>query len=131
LTFTISFGFLILLGYWEFWPNNILTIENSQKISVDKTSYSPGDRITYTLNYCKTKTISGNSLRALVDGFRMTYEPIKGNLPIGCHTININDLTIPTFIPGGTYHLDMSIEYDINPLRSIIINYKTVDFLIK
>jgi hypothetical protein len=130
-TFIVSFGLIALLGYWEFWPDNILTVQNAQELSVDKTIYSPGDRITYTLNYCKTRNMPGILLRALVDGFRMTYEPKGGNLPVGCHTINVNDLEIPSFIPSGIYHLDMSAEYKINPLKSFIVNYRTVDFLIK
>ena len=125
----ISTTFLVgLVVYWLFVPDNVVTVNNPQALVVDKIVYKAGDRITYTLCYCKTRRIVGKVDRALVDGFRTIYEPIYSDLPTGCHTVKINELVIPSFTPTGTYHLDMTAEYKVNILKTYMINFRSVDF---
>ena len=100
------------------WPDTVITFKNPNSIQVDKKIYYPGDRITYTIDYCKYKNISGIVSRAITDDFRVTFTDVQSNLPLGCHTTQVNDLTIPLFLSTGTYHLTISGMYKINTLRS-------------
>ena len=128
----LSLGFLmVLVGYWLFWPDNIVTISNPNSIQIDKAVYAPGDRITYTLSYCKTAPMTANVMRALVNDYRTLYDTVESNLPTGCHTTKINELTIPSFAPDGTYHLTGEADYKINPLRTFTVMWRTVDFQVK
>ena len=117
-----------LVGYWLFYPDNVVVVTNPNTIKVDKTVYYAGDRITYTFSYCKTRPIVAEVSRALVDDFRTLYDMKQSDLPIGCHTISTNELTIPNFEPSGTYHLNISAVYPINPLRDYTVLMRTVDF---
>ena len=129
---SITLGLTILLcclvGYWLFYPDNVTTISNSDSVPVNKTTYTAGEHITYTLSYCKTRSLTGKVMRALVDGYRTVYETVYSNLPVGCHTINVNELVIPSFTPTGKYYLTGTTEYAINPLRTVSNSWKTVEF---
>ena len=131
ITFTLTAVLLGIVAWWEFVPDNVVTVINSNSVPVDKTIYNAGDRITYTISYCKTRQLSGKVMRALVDGYRTLYETEYSDLPIGCHTTKVNELVIPSFTPTGTYHLDVNIDYQINPLRVYTVHFQTQSFQVK
>ena len=124
---------LVVFYYWSFIQPDIIKFNNPDSIQVDKTSYFPGERITYTLDYCKTRNLIGIVNRSLQDTYRITYTTVNSNIEVGCHVVKVNDLTIPDFIKGDgkTYHLSIMGQYKINPLRTQVVNLKTVDFLIE
>ncbi len=128
----ITLGFTIfgvaLIGIWTFYPYHVINIDNSEKIEVDKAIYNSGDRITYTFSYCKDFTIVAIVNRAIVDGFRLTYDSVQSDLEVGCHTVSVNDLIIPDFLPSGIYHIEDTAEYPVNPMRKILAHFRTVDF---
>jgi len=127
---TIGFG---IFGYWLFGPVDIIDIKNSDAVQVDQISYYPGERISYTLDYCKFEKKVATVYRSLVDTYRITYAVVEADLPVGCHTVVRNDLVIPSFIVGDghRYHLEATTEYKINPIKTITYYWRTVDFLIK
>jgi hypothetical protein len=126
----ITFLIMMLIGFWTFYPNKIIEIKNSDKIKVDKTEYRPGDRVTYTIEYCKFINAPANVLRSLVDGIRINYVPYYNNLQKGCGTVNNADLIIPEFVSPGTYHFETTIEFKPNPIRTVIVTWRSVDFLV-
>ena len=120
---------VLLVGYWLLWPETVITFTNPQSLSVDKKFYYPGDRIAYTVKYCKYKNITATVSRAIVDDYRVTFTDVQSNLPMGCHTMTANDLTIPMFFTQGTYHLTISGLYPLNSLRNFTTPLlRTVDF---
>lgn len=122
---------VILLGlvtYWLFWPDNVMVIKNPQAVQVDKQVYQAGDRLTYTVSYCKSRVAIGTITRALVDGYRTNFDVKTNSLTPGCHTVSLNDLEIPKFVPTGTYHLEATASYVLNPLRNQNVRWQSVDF---
>jgi hypothetical protein len=126
-----AFIFLFTAGFWSFYPYKIMEIKNPQSLVVDKEIYQAGDRIAYVLDYCKYKRIQGTVSRSLVDGILVNYSPLISDLETGCFKLKRNDLVIPEFTPTGIYHISSSVEYKINPLRTITITYRTVDFQVE
>jgi hypothetical protein len=125
---SIAAGMLILFMYWAFWPDEMMTIRNSQHVKTDKRDYIAGDRIFYTLDYCKTQQITATVTRAIVDGIRISYDTITNDLPLGCHSVIIYDLTIPSFLPAGIYHIEGAKEYRLNPIRNLKVTFRTDNF---
>lgn len=115
--------------YWMFEPG-IITVTN---IRVDKAVYSPGERIEYTFDYCKSRKGVGVIDRAIVDGYRITFNQITSDLPTGCHTVTSRDLVIPDFIIPSTdvYHLEGTAIYRINPLREQYVYWSSNIFTVK
>ena len=127
-TFILSILTMIVVGIWLFLPDDVMVIKNHDTVPTDKVVYHAGDRIAYTLDSCKSRYITGRITRTLVDGFRINYTQIDSQVSPGCHKTTFNDLTIPNFIPSGTYHLEGSGTYQINPLRTFVTHWRTNDF---
>ena len=119
----------VTLGYWALWP--VKVIEFNPVVTTDKTLYHPGERITYTISYCKFTDLSGTVDRAIINGTRTTFTQITGNMTTGCHTVSVSDLVIPDYLDDDVYHIEASIEYQINPLRTQIAKWKTQEFKVQ
>jgi hypothetical protein len=125
--FTISGIF----SYWWFFSGTPLVTLNPMAIKVDKAVYSPGDTITYYVEYCKTRSMPMVINRSLIDGFVINYVPVKSDPPIGCHTTLSASLVIPPYAGAGTYHIEANINAKINPLKDFTEHWRSVDFIIK
>jgi hypothetical protein len=126
ITFVLTIILMGMVGYWELWPDNIVTIEKS--VTTDKAVYYAGERITYTISYCKTRKLPGEVLRSLVNGTRITFSTIESDLPIGCHTMKVSDLIIPDYVDSGIYHIEGTGQYQINPLRKYYNFWESQEF---
>ena len=98
ITIGLTALLMALVIYWSFFPANFVTVENSMSIKMDKAVYYPGDRMTYTISYCKKSKMPGDVMRSLINGTQITYTTISSDLPVGCHTINVSDLIIPEYV---------------------------------
>jgi len=118
--------------YWMVLEPDVLMVKNPEAISVDKTSYNKGDTITYTLEYCKTKSAVVTIYRSLSDSYRINYEPVVTRTPAGCATIKIADMVIPTFIEGDghVYYIVAELEVQANPLKTQTLSWRSVSFTV-
>ena len=123
----VTVAMVIIVGLL-YWPVKVIDIKNSDAIQLDKKIYKRGDRITYTLDYCKYRNAPATVSRALVNSIRINFTAYYNNLPKGCALVKNSDLVIPEFTDVGTYHIETTIEYQINPLRRIFKNWRSVDF---
>ena len=125
--------FMGLACYWLFIEPDVITVMNSESIQLDKTSYKSGDRIIYTISFCKTKDVPVTIYRALVDTYRIQYEEITVNLSKGCRTISVADLAVPNFLGGDKheYYIEANNVLRVNPLRNQIVHWKSVPFTVE
>lgn len=123
---TIIASSSLIFGYWMIFPLNPMYF--TKDTTVEKTIYHPGDRITYTISYCKKKAIVGTVYRSLLNGTRTSFTPMTNTLPAGCRTTKVSDLIIPTYTESGRYHLEATIEYKLNPIRKFSTSWKSQEF---
>ena len=121
----------IVIGIWSFYPDKILTVNDPNNVQVDKEVYQTGERITYTVDYCKSRRLPSILSASLVDGVRINYDAANSNFDAGCHVTDVSDLTIPSFVATGVYHLEITAEYQINPIRKSFVTFRTVDFRVE
>lgn len=117
--------------YWLFWPVKTLEIKNfsdTNPIKLDQTTVRPGDRLSYTLDYCKYTDIPNTVRRTLIDGQVIILTDTAGKLPAGCHVVTVKTAIIPDTINEGSYYLDVVVGYPVNPLRTEYIHYHTEYF---
>jgi hypothetical protein len=119
---------MLLSTYWLFFPEKVITF--TQPVTTDKLIYHRGETISYFITYCKTRTMVGTIYRSLVNETITTFTPVTNNLPAGCRTTKKSDLSIPDNADLGTYHLESTIEYKVNPLRDFATSWRSNDFLI-
>lgn len=127
------FAVTALFIYWLFIDDIDITVNNADAVQLDKTAYNVGDRITYTIDYCKREKAVATVTRYLVNDYKITFTEIKSDMPLGCDKFIRNDLVIPEFLvpDGGKYHLEATVTYYVNPIKNKVIHWKTVDFIIK
>ena len=128
ITLVFSFLFFCLIGYWMFYPVEVITYEHPESIQVDKAVYKAGERISYTLEYCKKYDTQGKVSRVLVNGTRTNFTEYITNLPTGCNKTLVNDMIIPAYLDRGLYHIETTAVYKINPISDFVGTWKSVEF---
>lgn len=116
----------LIFLYWLFYPYKILEIYG--EVKTDKFEYIAGERIGYTIKYCKFLPINAKVHRALVNGIRTNYTELDSSVTVGCKKVEVKDLIIPDFMDNGDYHIEITAEFKVNPVRTIRIPYQTNTF---
>ena len=122
-----AMGIMIQAAVWMIAPEEVFSVKY-HVIPTDRRIYTAGERIAYTVEYCKTRPVVGQVSRSIVDGVRTTFPTISGDLPTGCHTVTVSDIRVPIYLPSGSYHLEMTVEHRVNPLATSVVKYRTEDF---
>ena len=125
-----------LLNYWYFidgvWNPVLIEKADIMALDVDKKIYSPGDTITVTNAFCKLRPIVGISAVQIVDGQVLQMRANEVNLPLGCYGVDkpfsSEAAVLPRNIGKGTWHLEWTITYEINPIKNVVYKRRSVDF---
>jgi len=120
---------MALVAYWLWFPYEVITFK-TYTVPTDKQTYIAGERVSYFVDYDKKLPLRGRLSRALVDGTRTNYPSINTFLTIGKNQTWVSDLAIPAYSPAGVYHIEVSAEYQVNPLRTINVQFQTAEFAV-
>jgi len=113
--------------YWKFHDYRILEpLEGNYQL--DQTVYKQGDNFDIRLRVCKTREIPENIYGRFVDGLIYSVPENTSNFEEGCYDTIISSVDIPENLPVGMYHYEESIEYRVNPIRTIIYEFTTEEF---
>lgn len=124
---------IVYVFYLLCWPFKTIIIKNfsyTQPIHIDTPVVHPGDIVTYEFDYCKFTNVVPSSKSQLIDGQIISLSPTMSSssgLPLGCHNIS-RSITIPKTINPGRYYLNKELDYQVNSLRTISIDYYTEYF---
>lgn len=113
--------------------------ETDQPFKLEKKEYHIGETLTYISKYCKYNDyIPLKVSRNLVDGYTYPLPNVSDNsrsiatFPTGCREIPVDvPLIIPTKVPTGKkddYHIEITIDYQINPLQTQTRTFITENF---
>ena len=119
---------IIVFLYWTLYPYNSLYFQGNNGLIMDEKVKS-GGYINMTQNYCKTGDFITTVDRQFVDGFIYSSPAIYGRRPEGCHEV-IEVIYIPKNLPAGRYHISTNISYKANPLRTMVQNVKSNEFVV-
>lgn len=89
-----------------------------------------GEELEYKLHFIKTKEVSTSLKRAIEceDGNLVTLTPrFNSTLPTGDHIV-VSSITIPEKTSLSTCILSLTVEYQINPLKSIVKRFVSEPF---
>lgn len=115
---------LLLFLYWNLYPYKTITL--NKPIQTDKLVYQAGDTLAYDMNYCKHTTKQVEISKRFVDGVAHNAPNTTAFNPTGCREVRVT-MDVPN-IPTGTYTLELNYTYQVNPARSITIQFKTNKF---
>jgi len=121
----VAFGYVIYLMVFplEVFKPNI----QPYKIMNENKTVKIGDNVIYQVDACKFMDISAISRRSFVNAIEINLPPKETSVVKGCNKTQML-VQVPNEIIPGTWHLEINIEYKINPLRSKIYHLKTENF---
>jgi len=133
IIYRISYSVIILAILLIAWgvysccyPHKVMTINSVEIITPE---VARGEGVRYKLDYCKYKNIESTIKKYLADGIIVPYAITKSRASVGCREVIITE-KIPKFVNPGEYTIQAFISYDINPLKTITIEYETNKFKI-
>lgn len=124
----------IVLGYWKFIDGEYVNIPltyGSNTLTVDSPEYNQGEPIFANWKFCKGVNMVSKINSNIIDGVVWYLPEIDGVREKGCYDKMDVIAKVPESIPNGKYHVEMKVEYKLNPIKTKIYHFKTNDFLIK
>lgn len=115
------------IGYLKLYPFQTVTY-NKLPWPVKNSPVKAGEPLIYTVDYCRYTTLDAHFTRTLVGQTVITFPEQNSNIAPGCRVIDVKNTTIPSYVPPGTYHLELSVCFKFNPIRQICHYPKTEDF---
>ena len=97
---------------------------------VNKTTFKTGEPVAVGVTYCKNRNVPATIHARFVDTAIIDMPDAQSNVPSGCGKVIIDDFRVPKLLPTGKYYLKLEIEYQVNPLRTVRVPFRTVDFQI-
>jgi hypothetical protein len=119
---------LLVIFYWYFYPYKPVIFQDKVFPIAVKT-IKKGDLLFYTSNYCKYMELSAHVTRTFHNELLFVTPTTITNRPMGCNTINIGVL-IPNELPAGEYKIENTYEFQVNPIRKVIIKEETEAFTV-
>ena len=126
----IALGLVILSAYFLFIDGNPPITINAP-ITLDKEHYYAGESMLITGDICRNTTAGATLHPTFINvGTRQLFNaaPVYvDNLPTGCN-ISVMTVTVPHYLPAGTYIRQIRARYDVNFLTSRVVEFTTEEF---
>ena len=127
LIFTMAFT--TLLWYWYLRPYNPLEIEQPLIVLNQNKEVKQGEILEYLCVFNKNTDIKPRINRRLIDGIVYAFPQTRPTNPVGANNFTCT-AEIPHSIPVGTYVLDTSACYQMNPIREVCVDFTTEEFTV-
>jgi hypothetical protein len=117
--------------YLMFYPFKTLEVYDPVKVVGSKV-VKRGDQMVFEISYEKYVDVDVDRTRYVLcnDGNLVTIAPDSVILPSGSHMFKINHFVIPAKISNSTCHMVWNSVYHVNPIRTIVVSFKSEDFTV-
>lgn len=122
----VAFGGMLILGYWAFYPYKT-TEYNTEKFRILTKEVSPGEKVVYEVDACKYLDKKPKVSVVFVNDIRYLSSDNFAAISLGCHKTLVERI-VPDTLPSSHYHLEITIEYEINPIRTITNSIESEEF---
>lgn len=95
---------------------------------IPKKVFRTGETLNYEFEYCKIRNVPAKMYGTYIDTVKIDMPVIEIKTPIGCGSRIANFYKIPKLLPSGTYHFEVELIYQVNPIREVRVQYRTEDF---
>ncbi len=127
------FVVLVLVAYWSFYPYKPFTAQVQPFQIMDEDGIlKAGDNIIYQSSTCRDYEGEVRVNRVLVNDILVEYTPYTYyENGIGCMDFDDHSVVIPTSVPNGKYHLEITLTVRVNPIRVISTTFMTEEFEVR
>jgi hypothetical protein len=108
---------LLIWAYWSLYPYKTI-IHNPDRYTLDKDVLVQGEWTSYEFDYCKFIDKPATVTKRFIDGLVYDAPAIGLNLKKGCGHAKV-PMQIPANLPPGSYMLEITATYQVNPIREV------------
>lgn len=111
---------IIVIGiilYWGLYPYKVVEYKVDY-FEMQKNVYYTGEQLTYRTSFCKFGNYSAITTRILKDGVSYLFPAQNSTSLEGCYDFISSSTEVPN-VPSGTYTFEMTVTYQVNPIRSV------------
>lgn len=129
-----------LFGYWYLLDGTVISppiIEKTDTLSLDtdKKVYSAGETVGIFNSFCKTRDVPAMIDVRFVDGMIVSMTSMVRNIPPGCYGNGKPYLVpiarVPNGLSPGVWHIEYTVTIQVNPVKTIVLERRTKDFVIE
>lgn len=97
---------------------------------IRKNTFYTGEQLNYEFDYCKFRDVPAEMYGSYIDTVKIDMPVVKLKSPVGCGKKISSYFKVPKILPSGTYHFEVELIYQVNPIREVRVKYQTADFQI-
>jgi hypothetical protein len=121
---------IIIVTFWLIYPYKLIEFYNSPfPVNNENLTVKNGDRLRYTIDYCKFTNESPRVIKYFIDGVIYEINTVDGILEKGCHKTEM-DIYVPKAIPNSIYSVKIVATFKPNPIREIKYSTQTIKFAV-
>lgn len=124
---------ILAFGYFYLIDGTLTPILDISDLHTEKEIYHRGETINIISSFCKSKGSTASRQWKLVDHIVTEFPVTEIDITKrGCFTDVVSpSVAVPQLVADGQYYLEDSIEYQVNPLKTVKYVLKTNTFIIK
>jgi hypothetical protein len=120
-------GIVLFVGlWWTVYPYKTVEFKTDTFKVINK-EVKAGGLILYDVDACKYTTQKPEVDAIFVDSIKYLSAEQFAKLAEGCRITRV-ERHIPQSLPSGRYHLEVTVRYPVNPIRTIIKTMETDEF---
>lgn len=129
-TIIAALGLMFLFGFWMLYPYQPVVFNDEvYPVLNENKTVEQGGILKYEVDYCKYVEQVPVVIKKYVDG--LIYETPEGRGVVyqGCR-VQIVDNVVPENLIPGEYYMQITVDYEMNPLRHVVYNNTTERFTV-
>lgn len=115
------FMLIFIVGFWKLYPYRVFEVKS---VEILTPTVKAGQNVVYRTSACKYMDVPGRISKVLVNDVFIPYSTYTAQTFTGCTSREVSSI-IPEFADEGLYHIHITAEYPVNPVRTITVNYDT------
>jgi hypothetical protein len=123
---------VVYMFYTTFAPVEVVVMNEPIKLLTPEVEQ--GQYVEYTINICKKLDIVGEVYTSLIsdNSHNVQVSPVTtSNLPKGCGVYTFQNPLVSESTPNGKYKVLLTINYKVNPFKTVTQAFTTDSFVVK
>jgi len=123
----MSFIVIVFCIFMFWWLYPYPTSTQVQPYKVINKVVKQGDLLQYEMEYCKYTDTKAIVSRQFIDGIIYSVPESTALLNRGCGKL-LNSIEVPKNLPPGDYYMKSIVTFEMNPIKTVVNEYKTEMF---
>ena len=122
---------VVMIGVCTFWlvyPYKTIAFHNSPFPVIGPVVR--GQQLNLYVEHTRFTDLPATAIARYTDGIMFTALPMTFQKHPGSYKGISCSWKVPEVLPPGKYYLDLSFSYEVNPLRTIVVQARTQEFVV-